>query len=141
MAGDKRNRVAQPLPYKCVLHPPGWDVDEPIFKLDGLRPEIATAILMQHVLARHFWGQITIRGHKISTFAKQHNISNRDLYYFFNGHRLVRFATIATLFATLPEDAWPDMKQVVKKVRHLHNRSRDMLKHMEVMEKRRKEMG
>jgi hypothetical protein len=105
------------------VFPPGWKTENPIFDLRGLRPEIAAAMMMQHVLGRHFWAQITLKGYTASSFGREIGLPAPDLWNFFNGSRLVRFSTIAYLYKTLPEDAWPNMVDVDAKVELIRRRS------------------
>ena len=120
---DDEPKETQISPHSRALPPWGWDTEEPTFDLRGLRADVATAMMMQHVLGRHFWGRITLRGYSSTAFAKKMGVIPSDLWYFFNGHRFVRFATIAALYANLPEEDWPDMVVVEAKTGIIRNRS------------------
>ena len=119
----RSERPPQRSPFDRVVHPPGWDDDEPIFDLRGLRPEIATAIITQHVLGRHFWARLTLRGFSAAKYARKIGLPARDLWTFFNGHRVVRFSTICALYRSLPPTDWPDWEEINEEVDEIRKRS------------------
>lgn len=123
----RNQRPPEGSPISRAVFPPGWRDDEPIFDLRGLRPEIATAMMMQHVLGQHFWAQITLKGFSVTRYAKKIGLPAPDLWNFFNGNRLVRFSTIAALYTALPEENWPDMVVVEAKVGIIRNRSEEWM--------------